>query len=77
MALPVYIPTSYTGVPIYFADLFSFIVLMVAILIGGKCYLILVVIYGSLMVSDAERTCHVPMESRTYWPCLCLLWKNV
>ena len=45
--------------------------LTLALLVGMKWYLIVVLIYVSLMTSDNE---HLFMSS---WPCVCLLWRNV
>ena len=50
---------------------YFFFFLITAILTDVKCYLILVLIFISLMISDANYL----LMCR--WPSVCLLWKNV
>ena len=49
----------------------AFAFLIIAILTDGRCYLIVVSMYMSLMINGVEHL------SYTYWPSVCLLWRNV
>ena len=56
----------------HYCQYFSFVVfLIIALFIGMRYHLTVVLIYISLMISDFEHF------SCTHWSSVCLLWKNV
>ena len=78
MAIPIYIPTnSVQGFPfLYFLSntCLSFVFLIIAIQTGVRWYIIVVLIYALLMVSDRE---HLSMYLLAVWLSVWFLCKNV
>ena len=74
MTIPIYISTNCTSVPIYphcYQYLLSLVFLLISILTGLRCYLIMVLIWISVMINDVE---HLFMYLLAI---VCLLLKNV